>query len=33
MTNEAGKIYLFRTVGNEMRAIAPTTPYGGLVMW
>lgn len=33
MTIEAGKIYFFRKVGNEVRAIAPTTLYRGLVMW
>ena len=33
MVIEAGKTYFFRKSGNEVRAIAPTTPYCGLAMW
>lgn len=33
MTIEAGKTYFFTKSGNEVRAVAPTTPYRGLVMW
>jgi hypothetical protein len=33
MTIEIGKTYIFTKSGNEVRAIAPTTPYRGQVMW
>lgn len=33
MTIEAGETYFFTKSGNEVRAIAPTAPYHGLVMW
>jgi len=33
MTIEAGKTYFFTKSGNEVRAIAPTTPYRGQAMW
>jgi hypothetical protein len=33
MAIEAGKIYFFTKSGNEVRAIAPTTPYRGQAMW
>lgn len=33
MTIEAGKTYFFTKSGNEVRAIAPTTPYRGQSMW
>lgn len=33
MTIEAGKTYFFTKSGNEVRAVAPTTPYRGLAMW
>jgi hypothetical protein len=33
MTIEAGKTYFFAKSGNQVRAIAPTTPYRGLAMW
>lgn len=33
MVIEAGKTYFFTKSGNEVRAIAPTTPYCGLAMW
>lgn len=29
----AGGVYVFRKSGNEVRAIAPTTPYRGQPMW
>jgi hypothetical protein len=32
-TIEPGKSYLFTKSGNEVRAIAPTTRYRGMVMW
>ena len=33
MTIEAGKTYFFTKSGNEVGAIAPTTPYRGQAMW
>lgn len=33
MVIEAGKTYFFTKSGNEVRAIAPTTPYRRLAMW
>jgi hypothetical protein len=33
MTIEAGKTYIFTKSGNEVRAIAPTTPYRTQAMW
>lgn len=33
MAIEAGKTYFFTKSGNEVRAIAPTTPYRGIKMW
>lgn len=33
MTIEAGKTYFFTKSSNEVRAIAPKTPYRGLAMW
>lgn len=32
MTIEAGGTYIFSKSGNEVRAIAPTTPYRGQAM-
>jgi hypothetical protein len=33
MTIEVGKTYFFTKSGNEVQAVAPTTPYRGLAMW
>lgn len=33
MAIEAGKTYFFTKSGNQVRAIAPTTPYRGVAMW
>jgi hypothetical protein len=33
MRIEPGKTYFFRKSGNEVRAIAPATPYRGQRMW
>ena len=33
MVIEAGKTYFFTKSGNQVRAIAPTTPYRGVAMW
>lgn len=33
MKIKAGISYIFTKSGNEVRAIAPTTPYHGLPMW
>ena len=33
MTIEVGKHYFFTKSGNEVRAIAPASPYRGQAMW
>jgi len=33
MAIDADKTYFFTKSGNEVRAIAPTTPYRGQAMW
>ncbi|MGK5024851.1 DUF1643 domain-containing protein [Janthinobacterium sp. RB2R34] len=33
MAIEAGKTYFFTKSGNQVRTIAPTTPYRGEAMW
>lgn len=33
MKIEAGKLYIFKKSGNEVRAIAPSEPYQGQPCW